>query len=467
MRINGLMIDCSRLLERPEYYDRLLDFMADWGMNTLLLHFSDDYGCAVRLPGFGHLAMRRAFTPAALTRWLVRAKRRGIDVIPELEAFGHTRYITDHPRHRHLYAGRRQRRLTFNAIDPLHPETYRLMRGLVRAVAAAFPSRYLHLGCDEVNLADYCRGRDLDPDAVWADYVNAVIGYAHDAGKVPMIWGDHPAKSPAIARRLRKDVVLVEWRYEPDVKDTVLPALKRAGFRDFFVAPALGCYRHRFLPVAPALENTRRMTRFGASHRVRGVLNTIWCPWRYLQNAMYYGIAYSADTVRANGRADSAAVDARFARRVFGTPLTPALADFLRAYPRVEVPFTVAQQLAAKELDLNPEQLRQMRRTNAAGRRALAAATAYRPRRNRDIWRGMVLAARCAWLCSESVMLRLGQGTAARRAAYNRLLVDARRALDEEWDRTRFADDPQKRRPRFPNDDDQYALLLMRKLPRL
>ena len=46
MEINGLMIDCARLLELPQYYYRLLEFMAEWKMNTLILHFSDDHGCA-------------------------------------------------------------------------------------------------------------------------------------------------------------------------------------------------------------------------------------------------------------------------------------------------------------------------------------------------------------------------------------------------------------------------------------
>ena len=51
------MIDCSRLMEKHRYYYRLLDFMADWKMNTLVLHFSDDHGCGIELRGFGQLAI--------------------------------------------------------------------------------------------------------------------------------------------------------------------------------------------------------------------------------------------------------------------------------------------------------------------------------------------------------------------------------------------------------------------------
>ncbi|MCX6993248.1 MAG: hypothetical protein NT011_08930 [Kiritimatiellaeota bacterium] len=41
MKISGIMIDCSRLLERHAYYYRLIDFMADWETNTLVWYFTD------------------------------------------------------------------------------------------------------------------------------------------------------------------------------------------------------------------------------------------------------------------------------------------------------------------------------------------------------------------------------------------------------------------------------------------
>jgi hypothetical protein len=40
LKINGLLIDCARTIEKHGYYSLLVDFMADWGMNTLLFHFT-------------------------------------------------------------------------------------------------------------------------------------------------------------------------------------------------------------------------------------------------------------------------------------------------------------------------------------------------------------------------------------------------------------------------------------------
>jgi len=36
--------------------------------------------------------------------------------------------------------------------------------------------------------------------------------------------------------------------------------------------------------------------------------------------------------------------------------------------------------------------------------------------------------------------------------------------MDLEWDRTRYPDDPQKYRAYFPNESDQYAMIIMKQL---
>lgn len=465
MTFNGLMIDASRLLEPKPYYYRLVEFMAQWKLKTLLFHFSDDFGCAIRLAGFEHLAMPGAFTPAELRRFIAFATSRGIEVIPELETFGHTLYLTDHPRYRHLFAGKRTKALHFNAIDPLSAETHDLMRRLITAVAKAFPSRYFHLGCDEVDLTEYCRQDKLDVASVWTDYVNRMIHLAREAGKTPMIWADHVTGNPAIARLLRKDVILVDWRYTDDIKDGVITGLRRAGFKDIAVAPSLACAQHRFHPTRQALENTDRMARFACRHKAMGVINTIWCPWRYLQNTLYYGIAYSAYSVQQRGTPDRTAFNRIFARRLFDTPLTPSLKRFLEAWSALHLYFELWTKIIRHRTDMTPRDLKLLKALGRNGLQALSAAAAYTPRTHPEIWNAMVLSAKAAWLCGEGTLLRLDPAaSASRKSRYNRLLTATRREMDQEWDRTRDPADPQKYRTRFPKHDDNYALLLVRSL---
>ncbi|MGQ9663063.1 MAG: family 20 glycosylhydrolase [Kiritimatiellia bacterium] len=466
MKVNGLMIDCSRLVERHEYYHRLLDFMADWGMNTLVLHFSDDYGCAVTLPGFEELAMPHAFSRLEIRSLLDHAGKRRITIIPELETFGHTRFITDHPRYQHLFAGRKTGKLRFNALDPLKEETHSLMRRLIRATCTLFPGRFLHLGCDEVDFGEYCRRRSLDPSETWATYVNAMIGYVRELGRTPLIWADHLVHDEKIRRMVRKDVILVHWNYTADVTDEPLRRLKEAGFKRIWVAPSLACAGYRFLPTEIAIENTNRMVSFAAHHGLKGVLNTIWCPFRYLQNALYYGIAYSAQAVACGQPPKRADFHKRFVREVFCLPLSSPLEEFLEGWTGLVIRSTAARKIMKRSApEWSEDELAEMRRMHDLGLRLLSGAQAVTPKANCDIWRGMVLAAQCAWLCTEWVILRRSKSASQqRKEVFNRTLRYVRRELGEEWDRTRYPDDPQKKRAKFPGTAHQYALLLMRRL---
>lgn len=465
MKINGLMIDCSRLMEKHSYYFSLIDFMSQWKMNTLLLHFTDDFGCAIRLPGFSHLAMPNAFTITEIQRLVRYARMKGIQIIPELETFGHTRFITDVPRYARLFAGKKTRSLEFDAIDPLDPETMSLMKSLIRKTASLFPSKFIHIGCDEVDMRQYCKERGLNETEVWTDYVNQIAGMAYKCGKIPMMWADHPVHSQQIAEGLRKDIIMVHWEYRDDLTDAPIRCLRKAGFRDIIVAPSLGCWHSRFLPNRVTLKNTRLMSAFAHKHKAMGLINTLWCPWRYLQDAMYYGIALSSELVRAGGKVSLPAFHRRWVQKTFGTGMPAALHRFLLLWPEMHIPREIYRVLAAKKTDLTKEQIRYLQKINGYGKRLLQLADKYQPRKNISIWNSMVLAARCVWLCSEYVVLKEACPQRAERIrSFNDMLKKCRSELDAEWDRTRYPDDPAKKHPAFPDMENEYILVLMSRL---
>ena len=467
MQIKGIMIDCSRTMEQHAYYFRLIDVMSEWGLNTLVLHFADDHGLGIKLPGFGSVAMPHAFTTREIRKLVQHADARGIDVIPEVEVFGHTRFLTDHPDYEHLFLGRKTKRLLFCAVDPFNDETYRVMRRLIRATADLFPSTWLHLGCDEVDLAGEAQKRGLNEAEVWTDYVNHMIGVAKEAGKQPMIWGDHPAHDPAIARLLRKDVVLIDWRYRWDVRDTVLRRYRAAGFEQVMTAPSMACYRHRFLPTREALQNTRRMIRYAVRHDALGSINTVWCPYRYLQNAMYYGVAYTGHVMQNGGRSELAAFHRRLARVMFGTRLVKPLAAFLSGWTRMMIVHTVAEKLLERAPAYSEDELQQIRTTYELGPDLLQAAASYEPAKNEDIWQSMLLAARGARVLAEHALIQAGalKGTGVVRE-HKQTLKDITRELAAEWDRTRFADGICKWKPQFGGSPNAHVLPLLRRLSR-
>ncbi|MBI4979234.1 MAG: family 20 glycosylhydrolase [Spirochaetes bacterium] len=461
MRINGIMIDCTRIIEQHDYYRRLIDFMAEWGMNTLLWHFTDDTGMSVALPGFETVAEPHAFTAKDMKALVAYAAKKKIDIIPELETFGHTRYLTDRKEYKHLYAGKKTKELTFNAVDPKNKETLAVMKKLIAATAKVFSSDFLHIGCDEVDLKEYCKANSgLDESATWAEYVNTIIGMVKGAKKTPMMWADHPTKDKKIAKLIRKDVILIDWRYHRTVKDDVHAKLAGAGFKKIITAPSIACWEYRFLPNDIALENTQKMASFAFKHNALGLITTIWCPFRYIQSALYYGIAYSAEVYKGKGKINDKKFHARFAETVFGSDLNDTLATVLILYPSLVIDHRAAKGAVDNKPLTGKDDVKALAAVFSNAKELLDIASWYQPKKNADIYEAMLLAAKCAYLVSGYHVLNKSSDGAGK-AAFNTLLRETKKLIAAEWDKGRFADDPQKYKPKFPDHEHQFAVVLI------
>ena len=144
-RLRGIMIDAARLTERPDYYRRVIDFCHDWKLNTILFRLTDDQGSAFRFESHPELVTHDHALTASQARELAEyGQKRGVQLIPEIESFGHTSYITAVPKYQHLADTPLDKPTEFVGISPVHPDSLALMRDLYREVAKAFPSQGIH-----------------------------------------------------------------------------------------------------------------------------------------------------------------------------------------------------------------------------------------------------------------------------------------------------------------------------------
>ena len=78
-----------------DYYRRLIAFSADWGFNALVFRLADDQGAAIRFESHPEFFTHKNALTAAQVRELVAyGQQRGVELIPEIESFGHTKFIT-------------------------------------------------------------------------------------------------------------------------------------------------------------------------------------------------------------------------------------------------------------------------------------------------------------------------------------------------------------------------------------
>ena len=303
--IRGLMLDAGRVPESMDYYRRVIDFSAEWELNTIHFRLADDQGSALRFSSAPDLVTHEnAFTPEQLKNLAEYAQSHGIDLIPELESFGHTGYITRSRTYAHLLDRAAQGPSEFTGIIPVNPEALQLFDKLYREVAAIFPSTYLHGGCDEVNWG----GSSLSQTAlktktraqIWAEYLNSLNKISEGLGKQFIVWGDFVLhKEPEILGQLNKNIIIMDWNYWDNSSAKIHETFEkvRTNGSRAIGAPALANYK--WVPRV-GTEQLRNIDAYAESYlgandpNALGVILTNWVPSRYIQNSIWDGFAYAA-----------------------------------------------------------------------------------------------------------------------------------------------------------------------------
>ncbi len=324
------MVDAARVPENLAYYRRVIDFCSDWELNTLQFRITDDQGSALRFSSVPHLVTHpHAFTPDELHKLAEYGAGRGVNLLPEIEAFGHTGYITRSPEYAHLLDNDPQGSAEFTGIIPVHPETPRLFEKLFREVAGIFGSRYLHGGCDEVNWGGSALSRKAlqtrSRADIWGDWLNQLNGMARSLGKTFIVWGDYViGKEPEILARLDRSVVIMDWNYwdtDPAGFRKSLEKVRANGSRGIG-APGLISYRWGPRPGISQLGNIDAFAEvYLGSHDPAslGVVLTNWVPSRYIQNSLWDGFAYGAVAFKRGTAEARGTAFRRFVERHWGT----------------------------------------------------------------------------------------------------------------------------------------------------
>ncbi len=325
-QLRGLMADAGRVPEDPSYYRRAIDFCHQWNMNAYLISLTDDQGCAFRFKSHPELITHKnALTPEQAKELGEYAQQHGVELIPEIESFGHTRFITGVPQYAHLQDALSSGRDNFSAVCPVAPETLKLFADLYREVAEVFPSRYFHGGCDEVNWGGSELSREAlkkkSRDEIWAEYVNSLDHIARGLGKDLIVWGDFVLhKQPGALPRLNKDIIIMDWQYyETDPRPLEQAARKvvDTGLR-VIGAPSIISCRWGVRAGANALRNIEAFADAYSridSPRALGVIVTNWIPSRYIQRSLWDTYAYTAVALNEGSAAARASAFRRFVEK--------------------------------------------------------------------------------------------------------------------------------------------------------
>lgn len=323
----GFMIDAPRAVESIDYYFRLIDFCQEEGFNSIIFRLTDDQGSAYLFTSHPELNMcEGAFSAKELRTIVDYAQKHGIEMIPEVESFGHSRYIIQTKRFKSLNDGPAGE--DFNALCPVNDSTLNLMKDLYNEVASIFPSPYFHIGCDEVKwgASELSKGalKTKSKSQIWAEYVNKLNRYLKTAGKKAIIWGDVPLYNESeVLDLLDKDLVIMDWNYWETDKVKIQGLAQKVLNKGFKL---IGCPAISWCEWGPRVgekqfENIKAYagvyTNITNANNL-GIFFSNWVPKRYLQGSQWDTYTIAAEILKNKGNYHYMDAIPQFVRNHFG-----------------------------------------------------------------------------------------------------------------------------------------------------
>lgn len=212
-RYRGLMIDVARHFFQVDEIKRQIDLAAQYKINRVHLHLSDDQGWRLEIKKYPDLTLIGGstevgggpggyYTQEQFKDIVNYAKARYVEIIPEFDMPGHTNaalasygFLNPNGERKPLYTGTN---VGFSSFMTDSEPTYEFIDNVYKEVSGISPSKYLHIGGDEA---------DSTPKNGYDYFVGRVAKIAEKYGKTPIGW-DPIDTSPEI----EPPVILQNWK---------------------------------------------------------------------------------------------------------------------------------------------------------------------------------------------------------------------------------------------------------------
>ncbi len=176
----------------------------------------------------------------------------GLEIIPEVQSFGHTQYLTmSHPELAEIDSDEEQAVDLFVAditpgkfykhcMCPNHPDYYKLIFDVIdEVIEVVQPEKYLHIGHDEIYVVGKCeRCKNIPDDEIYATEVTKLNDHIKSKGLTTMMWSDmiqeqNYTTAPAISK-IPKDIICQCFTWYFHLDENIENMLYDNGFKVMF-----------------------------------------------------------------------------------------------------------------------------------------------------------------------------------------------------------------------------------------
>ncbi|HEY3417013.1 MAG TPA: glycoside hydrolase family 20 zincin-like fold domain-containing protein [Armatimonadota bacterium] len=320
MRYRGILLDVARRkVPTLETLKNLVDTLSLLKLNMLQLQVEHTFQFQ-RHPtiglGCGSLSCEDILELDA------HCRRRGIELVPMLQSFGHMRNILLLEEYRHLA----ENSVSLWSLCPTDPASLAFMDELYEEFLPCFTSGLINIGCDETYDLGLPGGRsnaviaEKGKGRVYVDFILLLHRLLTEKyGKRVMFWGDIVLHHAELVPELPKELIALNWDYAAREQFPQVDVFARSGLQQI-ICPGTGSWNALFPRVNVAWTNVANFVRDGKGVGALGVLNTDWGDFGHynLLGNSFYSYAHGAEVGWAAEPQSRADFDAVLGPAVFG-----------------------------------------------------------------------------------------------------------------------------------------------------
>lgn len=299
----GIMIDVSRgKVPKMEDLKKLIDYMSELKYNQLQLYIDDIIFAYPSFPEYWK--DNDPIKPEEILELGAYCKERCIELVPNQNCFGHMEKWLAIPELNHLaicedgYTLPGYKHQPAHTLNPLDPESFELVKKIFADIMPYYESDYLNIGCDETNEIGMDKTeaavKETSKEEVYTNFLLKIHELAKKYGKQAMFWDDRLILSPEAMKKLPRDIIPLDWGYEPHstMVESRTKFLAEEGF-DFYVCPGTSTWNTFLGRSKNTVANQLRYAIYGKKYNALGFLLTEWGDGGHTQFPVVNNIPYT------------------------------------------------------------------------------------------------------------------------------------------------------------------------------
>ncbi len=334
VELRGTMVDISHgPLPTEKEIERQIDFLSRWKENQYYLYTED----SIELKGFPLLVPDGRLTQDEVRQIVAYGRQRHIDVIPNLDLYGHQHDLFRIEKYSELSDEPHG-----TEFDPRNPKVMPLLADWVNQFSDLFPSPFVSIGFDEtfqIERATKASGAAAAPAGLFVKQLTAVTRLFQNRGKHVMAYDDIMVKFPQIISQLPPGLIAVAWYYtseDPTYKRWLGPMI--SNHIPYVVQPGVMSYDNIAPDYDTTFENIDTFLAAGRRSGAIGLVNSVWADDAQLLFRMSLpGMAYGAAAPWQSQPMDRASFFSDYAAVMYPSNIAPHIASAISNMSQAEV----------------------------------------------------------------------------------------------------------------------------------